>query len=324
VSLFISLIVLAGLAVGGVWAWGQVQARRAGGRGQAASPVTQAATTVQTRLRAEPTLATTESLEEKLNLPQPRAVTVGFADSLDPETEMVAVLTADAPMLEAKVREAIARHANVGRRSVRAAWNIESPNVLHIGLTLADRSGAVSEAEINHFTHRVDEIADALAANVEVESTEGAIARGRLLDAQCAALDTQVQLHVSAALEASARLNAAISQVGFSAAQGDAPRRLTTTSGAELATLTFKQDAQECVATVVIDVPRAPADAFSRALEAARSMSTSCGGRLIDDNGRELSESAMALVLAKLTDVTRKLAQAGMEPGGERAKRLFS
>jgi hypothetical protein len=99
---------------------------------------------------------------------------------------------------------------------------------------------------------------------------------------------------------------------------------LNNAHGQTLASLSIKQDAQDCVATVMVDVPRAPGDAFAKAIEVARALANALGGKVIDDNGRELSDSAMALVLAKLTDVTRKLAQAGMEPGGERALRLFS
>ncbi|MGL4574670.1 MAG: hypothetical protein ACRCV9_07770 [Burkholderiaceae bacterium] len=321
-NLLIALLVLAALVVGGVWLWGQVQARRVARLAPDQDPAAQIATTVQTRTRAEPVLNLEQEPDLELELPQPRMPAVGFTDNLDSETEMIAVLTADAPMAEGKVREAISRHGSVGRRSVRAAWNAEAPNTLHIGLTLADRTGAATEAEINHFIHRVDEIADALAANVEVETTEGAIARARLLDAQCAALDTQVQLHVTATT--TPLLADAATKAGFVMDAGGEGGALKTAAGEVLATLRTKQEAQESVATVMVDVPRAPADAFAQALEATRKLATAVNGKVIDDNGRELSDSAMALVLAKLTDVTRKLAHAGMEPGSERAKRLFS
>jgi hypothetical protein len=322
VNLLIALLILALLVIGGVWLWGQVQARRVAAAQPLVDPSTQAATTVQTRTRAEPVLSLDEASTAQFELPQPRQASVLFADTLDPDTEMIAALTADTPMAEARVREATARYASVGRRTVRVAWNAESPNMLHLGLTLADRSGAASEAEINHFVHRVDEVADALAANVEVEAAEGAIARARLLDAQCAALDTQVQLHVTAS--STPLLAEAASKAGFAMDADGESGALKSAAGETLAQLRTKQDAQESVATVVVDVPRAPADAFAQALEATRLLANAVNGKVIDDNGRELSDSAMALVLAKLTDVTRKLAQAGMEPGSERAKRLFS
>jgi hypothetical protein len=331
VNLLIALLILAALVVGGVWLWGALQARRIAAQQPAADPATQVASTVQTRARAEPTLHLSEDAAASapgdiepaaLNLPTPRAPDAAFADNLDPETEMVAVLTSDTPMLESKVREAVARYATVGRRSVRVAWHAEAPNTLHVGLTLADRTGAATEAEINHFTHRVDEVADALAANVEIETVEGAIARARLLDAQCAALDTQVQLHVTATT--TPLLADAAAKAGFAMDAKGERGTLKSAAGETLATLRTKQEAQESVATVMVDVPRAPADAFAQAFEATRKLATAVNGKVIDDNGRELSDSAMALVLAKLTDVTRKLAQAGMEPGGERATRLFS
>lgn len=334
-SLFIALLILAVLAVSGVWAWGQWQARRIAAEHPAAAASTDEVSSLL-RTRAEPLLNPTENLTENpqsaitlqiepaLNLPEPRAMTAAFVDSLDAETEMVAVLTADAPMAEAKVREAITRFGSVGRRSVRVAWQVDAPNTLHMGLTLADRTGAATEAQINHFTHRVDEVADALAAIVEIESAEGAIARARLLDAQCAALDTQVQLHVTAQGKSLADFMSAAQQTGFTVGAPANTASLNNAHGQTLASLSIKQDAQDCVATVMVDVPRAPGDAFAKATEVARALANALGGKVIDDNGRELSDSAMALVLAKLTDVTRKLAQAGMEPGGERALRLFS
>jgi cytoskeletal protein RodZ len=332
-SLLIGLLILAALVVGGVWAWGQWQARKIAADYPGAQSDAVPASSVL-RTRAEPMLSpdptqspqstTVLQIEPALSLPTPRSAAASFTDSLDAQTEMLAVLTADTPMTQAKVHEAVARFASVGRRSVRAAWHPESPNTLHVGLTLADRTGAVTEAEINHFTHRVDEIADALAASIDIESTEAAIARARLLDAQCAALDTQVQLHVTAAGKTAADFISAAEQHGFTVQASSNTGSLNNANHETLATLSLKQDGEECVATVMVDVPRAPADAFAKATTAARALATALNGKVIDDNGRELSDSAMALVLAKLTDVTRKLAQAGMEPGGERAMRLFS
>jgi FtsZ-interacting cell division protein ZipA len=59
-------------------------------------------------------------------------------------------------------------------------------------------------------------------------------------------------------------------------------------------------------------------------VRAARSLADESGGRLVDDNGKELDEHALRAIGAELEAVRTRLAAVGIEPGSELALRLFS
>ena len=99
---------------------------------------------------------------------------------------------------------------------------------------------------------------------------------------------------------------------------------LNDATGNELARVFTRSDRPEAFASFVVDVPRVPQQAFERTLQVAQQLAKALNATVVDDNGKPLSDTALSLVRARLTDVSRKLAQAGMAPGSERVYRLFS
>ncbi|MFC3146857.1 cell division protein ZipA C-terminal FtsZ-binding domain-containing protein [Piscinibacterium candidicorallinum] len=324
-QLLVSLLVLGAVFVAGVWVWGRIQASRST-QTEAAELAQEQQTSLLRQTRAEPALAL------PMDVIAPAEVTARIgADAvvlevgLDADTEMVARLTAQQPLMESKIRELAGGRAAVGRRPVRYAWQAEAPSILDMGLTLADRTGAVGESELNHFLRLVDEVADVLGADVDVEPVEAAIARSRLLDAQCATLDTQLHLHLSGPSEPSGEeLAAAARWAGITSALKDGAYPMMDAKGRELARVVPRPGRREGFVTLVVDVPRAPHGALDAALDAAAKMAEMLNAILVDDNGRPLSDDALALIRARLTDVVRKMTEAGLAPGSERARRVFS
>ena len=78
--------------------------------------------------------------------------------------------------------------------------------------------------------------------------------------------------------------------------------------------------------SLTLDVPRTaePARAFEAMARAARQLAAASGGRVVDDNGAELDERALAATSAEVDAVRARLAASGIEPGSELALRLFS
>jgi FtsZ-interacting cell division protein ZipA len=78
--------------------------------------------------------------------------------------------------------------------------------------------------------------------------------------------------------------------------------------------------------SLTLDVPRTiePARSFEAMARAARQLAAASGGRVVDDNGAELDERALAVISAEVEAVRARLAEAGFEPGSELALRLFS
>jgi hypothetical protein len=302
-----------------LWAWSRWQllrARKAAG---------------ETRSDDGNSLIRTTRVEPRLLMPDTplvRPAPLAILHGLDRDTECVAILTADAPLEDVLVKSIASQHRTVGRHTVRYAIPRDAINTLHIGLTLADRRGAISQADLETFMGLVDDIADQLQANVEVESADQALGRAQMIDAQCALLDTQIHLHLSAArVPHKPAVDAALMQFGFDLNSVDGPFELHDESGGEIARIALRQGsagAGEAFATIVVDLPRVPQHAFEIALKTAQELAISLDAVVVDDNGKSLSDTALALVRARLTDVSRKMEQSGMPPGSERARRLFS
>lgn len=164
-------------------------------------------------------------------------------------------------------------------------------------LQLVSRAGVVPEPELIEFRSAVEQLAATLGGRAAAPGMREALHAARELDSTCADADIQVALHV----------------VGVPPRQdfGEQP---------------FKAAPRADGVTLTLDVPRTPEpersyDAMTRA---AQALARAQGGRLIDDEGRELDERALAAIRAQLGLVHRLLAGRGLEPGSPLALRVFS
>ena len=164
-------------------------------------------------------------------------------------------------------------------------------------LQLVSRAGAVPEPELIEFRAAVENLAAALGARVSAPGMREALQAARALDSACAEADIQVALHV----------------VGVASRQ-------------DFAGQPFQAAAREDGVTLTLDVPRAadPERCYDAMARAAQALAREQGGRLVDDEGRELDERALTAIRGQLAIVRRLLASRGIEPGSALALRLFS
>lgn len=317
-QLIVSLLTIALLCIVGVWAWGRWQIAKL--REKSHSEQT---TTIIRATRHEPLMFL--STDEKNPHSLESEHSISFVSSLDPDTELIATLTPNQAIDEASFKQTAAHRSSIGRRIIRYCW-LHTPVQIQIGISLADRTGAISEAELNKFLQLVDDYADRWSADVNVEPLQTALSRACMIDAQCAALDTQIYLHLSAQHLAFSQeqLLQTLRTAGLQADTASPVQYLNDETGQELARVFIRMDRAEAFTTFVVDIPRVPSQAFERALQAAQQLAHTLDATVVDDNGKPLSDTALALVRARLTDVSHKLTQAGMAPGSERARRLFS
>lgn len=318
-QLIFSLLVMATLCIVGIWIWGRWQVAKLRNDSAEAN-----VSTVMRTTRNEPLMFLSANEISAGNKDQ--TPNISFASSLDPDSELIATLTLNHAIDESFIKKIAASRAILGRRFIRYCLLDTTPSQMQIGLTLADRSGAVCENELNQFLRLVDECADAWSADVEVESIQAAITRACIVDAQCAALDTQIYLHLACTEQCPSQeqLLQALRTAGLQVETTALTHCLNDATGNELARVFTRSDRPEAFASFVVDVPRVPQQAFERTLQVAQQLAKALNATVVDDNGKPLSDTALSLVRARLTDVSRKLAQAGMAPGSERAYRLFS
>ena len=186
----------------------------------------------------------------------------------------------------------------VERRFGRRALLLIEESRLQAALQLVSRDGVVSDAELLEFRSMVETMAVPLGAAVRAPEMRAALEAARELDRACADADIQVALHV----------------VGI----GSAP--------VELQQRSFQSVPREDGVTLTLDLARTPEPdrSYEAMARAGRDLARSRGGRVIDDEGRELDERALAAIGRELEALRQRLASHGIEAGSPLALRVFS
>jgi hypothetical protein len=179
------------------------------------------------------------------------------------------------------------------------AGDVRSLSALRAALQIVSRGGVTGDAELLEFRSGVETVAAALGARVSAPEMRQALDAARELDGICADADIQVALHV----------------VGGALEQPIEPGEHA-----------FQIEPRADGVSLVLDVPRTadPARAFEAMARSGHALAAARGARLVDDNGNELDQRALAAIGAELEAVRSRLAAAGVEPGSELALRLFS
>ena len=182
-----------------------------------------------------------------------------------------------------------------GRRALLAAAGATAM----AGLQMVTREGVVSEAELIEFRSAVETLATKVKATVRAPEMRLALEAAQQLDRACADADIQVALHV-----------VGVSDPG----QWDIDEP------------PFAVTRREDGVTLTLDVARTSdcGRSYEAMVRAGRHLATAGGGRLVDDNGAQLDERALAAIGAQLEAVRQELLGRGIEPGGPLALRLFS
>jgi hypothetical protein len=181
-----------------------------------------------------------------------------------------------------------------GRRALLAT---EGSTAL-AGLQMVTREGVVSEAELVEFRAEVETLATKVKATVRAPEMRLALETAQELDRVCADADIQVALHV-------------VGVPGGEAPAGEHPFQVTR---------------REDGLTLMLDVARTPdlGRSYEAMARTGRQLAAAGGGRLVDDNGAQLDDRALAAIGAQLEAVRQELVGRGIEPGGPLALRLFS
>jgi hypothetical protein len=165
------------------------------------------------------------------------------------------------------------------------------------GLQLVSRAGVIAEPELVEFRSSIETLAARLGATASGPGMRESLHAARELDGACAEADIQVALHV----------------VGI----GSPP---------DFAGQPFQAAPRAGGVTLTLDVARTPdlGRSYEAMARTGRDLAQAQGGRLVDDEGRELDERALAAIGAQLETLRRLLAARGIETGSPLALRLFS
>lgn len=208
-----------------------------------------------------------------------------------------------------------------------------------VSLQLVDRRGPASEAELAAFRAGVEALARQVGATLEaLPDFDELAARAVALDQFCASVDIQFVLHVVEAAGgtfAGTKLRGLAEAAGL-ALEGDGLFHARDAAGGEefslgnLGAERFDGETLRSLAThgltFSLDVPRVGDGgvAFERMLGAARQVAGALGGVLVDAQRAPLSDAMIAAIRAKTIELQQRMRDGGIDPGGPRARRLFS
>ncbi|HNQ03649.1 MAG TPA: cell division protein ZipA C-terminal FtsZ-binding domain-containing protein [Thiobacillaceae bacterium] len=208
---------------------------------------------------------------------------------------------------------------------------------VEIGLRLADRNGAVSHEQLDVFCRALFGFAAEEGGAVTCPDKQDALQAARSLDLLCMEVDVLIGLNVIAS-EARPFTSEAIHKQAEEAhmvLEADGTYHAKDAFGHTLFTLAnqddqpFPRDGRGLTVhgvTLLFDVPRV-ADGlavFDRMTRLGFDLAWRLEGRLVDDNGRAVSEENLDRDRARLAAFYGRMEARGIPAGGERALRLFA
>ena len=286
-----------------------------------------------------------ESLSQVV--PATKAERLGLAP--DPDIECVALLqpaqaASTAALGSARSAEGAKPVRWLGRRAAGTTWQVidattQGPwHEVAACLLLANRGGPVSRPELDSFQRLVSEVAAALgAAHARIDAAAEAD-RAEALDRFCADFDVQIGLTIlksELGQIAGTRLRGVAEAAGFRINAAGHFEHAQEETGAAMYTLQnytqepFTIESLRKMSTpgvvFVLDVPRVsdPVRVFDQMRMAAKRMTKTLEGVLVDDNRRPITDTSLAAIRAQVQVTATALREAHIDPGGPRALRLF-
>jgi len=208
---------------------------------------------------------------------------------------------------------------------------------LRVAVQLADRTGPITEAQLELFRDAMQQVADELLAVADMPPRRLALEAARKLDAMCAGVDIQVGVNVVCGAQAfvGTKLRGLIESAGLVAdADGGFARsddegrllfRVLNHDPAGFSPESLKTQSVRGI-TFLVDVPRvARGDrVFNQMVELANRFAETLGGTLVDDNRRPITEQFLSPIRTQIIQYQGVLATHSIPAGGDLALRLFS
>jgi len=318
-DLQLGLLLLGVAAVVGVLAYNRWQERSARRQAEAAFRAGHSDVLLEEDGRREPHMG---SMPGPARSPAPdltqAAGSLATEDILpDPRIDYVVVLRMPAGIPGASALEAWrAVEQRFGKRALLAGsgstgWKrvvpggFETFNALQAALQLVSRGGVVGDTELIEFRTEVETMAARMGAEVSAPEMRLALESARKLDELCAETDIQIALHL-------------VKQGAHESVHRQAAKEA---DGA-----TYQVVARDDGATLLLDMPRTTnvMEAYAAMARQALHLASRLDAQLLDDRGHRLDERALSAIATQLEPLRRRLAEAGIEPGGALALRLFS
>lgn len=276
-----------------------------------------------------------------------KAVSFHAESGLDEAVEYVARVRFAQPTITAYVRllEDLRRIGKpiraMGRRPGKGwAPLSEHPGyaleALEIGIQLADRNGAITRAQIEQFCKRLYDFAATEGGAVSCPDKHIALERARDLDQFCTEVDVLIGLTIASQDGRPLRgedIHRLATQAGL-ILERDGAYHCLDEDGRVLFSLVNQEETPfraggegitTSGVTLLLDVPRVREGlaAFDRMTSLGLHLAEVLHAKLVDDHGRVVTRDSLQKDRNLLADYYARMAERGIEAGGDRALRLF-
>jgi len=198
---------------------------------------------------------------------------------------------------------------------------------LQLAIQLASRRGAIGVLELSDFCSRAQALAETLGSQIDMPSVNTMLESAKELDVMAA--DSDIQLSINILFDAPCpwgNFDALMRQRGFKLAHNG--RQYEFYSNGVLIFNSADLDPNSPVSqlTLLLEVPLVAQEerAFERMLGEGVEIAQAAHGRLVDDNGINLSEAAVVTIHQHLDVLYANLEKSGVSAGSSTASRLFS
>ena len=285
----------------------------------------------------------TERSEPSFDSKAYEAVNAPEKFAIDPRIDCVITLRFDEPISGSEILEEVSTWSDLGSQA-SARWMCEGLNAddgeaweelnpeasyseLQLAIQLASRRGPIGVLELSDFCSRAQALAETLGSQIDMPSVSTMLESAKELDVMAA--DSDIQLSINILFDEPCpwgNFDALMRQRGFKLARSG--RQYEYYSNGTLLFNSTDLDPNRGVTqfTLLLEVPLVSQDerAFERMLGEGVEIAQAAHGRLVDDNGINLSEAAVISIRQHLDMLYANLEKSGVASGSSTASRLFS
>jgi len=265
--------------------------------------------------------------------------------SIDPRIDCVITLRFDESISGAEILEEINAWHDIPATST-ARWICEGLNAdidaaedwetlrpeasyseLQLAIQLASRRGPIGVLELSDFCSRAQSLAETLGSQIDMPSVNTMLESAKELDAMAAESDIQLSINVlfDEAMPG-ANFDALMRKRGFRLSRNGRAYEFYSNDTLIFSSAEINPNAPVKQVTLLLEVPLVSHDerAFERMLGEGIEIAQAAHGRLVDDNGINLTEAAVISIRQHLDVLYANLEKSGVPAGSSTASRLFS
>jgi len=261
--------------------------------------------------------------------------------AIDPRIDCVITLRFDGSIHGAEILEEINTWTDLEAQS-KARWICEGLNVnneweelkpeaayseIQLAIQLANRRGAIGVIELSDFCSRAQALADTLGSQIDMPSVQTMLENANELDAMAAESDIQLSINVLFDEPCPwGNFDALMRQRGFRLARNGRQYEFVSNNVVIFNSTDLDPNQPVTQLTLLLEVPLVAHEerAFERMLGEGVEIAQAAHGRLVDDNGINLSEAAVISIRQHLDGLYAHLEKSGVPAGSSTASRLFS